>query len=73
MCGKIGVCIYSRMTFPDLKVGSKVLINSNFKISNLQSVGMWPKLKGYELLRLCTSGQLYNKNDNPKRFILFSA
>ena len=59
MCGEIGVCMYYRMTFPDLKVGSKVLTNSNFKISNLQSVGMWPKLKGHELLRLCPSGQLY--------------
>ena len=59
MCGEIGVCIFSRMTFPDLKFGSKVLIKSNFKISNLQSVGMWPKLKGHKLLVLCPSGQLY--------------
>ena len=58
MCVGIRVCIYPRMTFPDLKVGSKVLIESNFEISNLQSVRMWTKLKRHKLLRLCPSGQL---------------
>ena len=36
MCVGIIVHIYSRMTFPDLRVGSKISIESNFEISNLQ-------------------------------------